>query len=166
MAAGRRIRSSSCRSAAGIVCAFPGIGGGLAPQRRPAITIGWGIQFSSRRSWACSLWSAWSSRPNLWGLVRGCRCRRWRATFHWRLIAQPRRKIKIRRLLDRRPLPRSWPRPAQRHSLARRSGLRSPAVLREIFAIFAAMGLGLASPYLAIAAVPSLRLHCRDRAAG
>ncbi|MEX2008684.1 MAG: protein-disulfide reductase DsbD domain-containing protein, partial [Dongiaceae bacterium] len=153
---GRAVRVSFLASAAGVLFSFLVLAGALAGLKAAGVTIGWGIQFQQPlfliamtlllTLFACNLWG-WFEVP-----VPG-----WLGDLA--LLAPPAGDGPRHGLaghfmtgalatLLATPCSAPFVGTAVGFALARGSG--------EIFAVFAALGLGLALPYLVVAAVPSL----------
>ena len=153
---GRAVRVSFLASAAGVLFSFLALAGALAGLKAAGVTIGWGIQFQQPlfliamtlllTLFACNLWGwfevplpGWLGDLALLAPPAGDGPRHGLAG-HFMTGA-------LATLLAT-PCSAPFVGTAIGFALARGTG--------EIFAVFAALGLGLALPYLAVAAAPSL----------
>ncbi len=147
----RKVRASFIASAAGIVFAFLLLAASLVALKSAGMTIGWGIQF--QQSWfliamtliltlfACNLWGLYEFRLPGWagGLdQRAAAVHGLGGHFLTGCFAT----------LLATPCSAPFLGTAVGFALARDAG--------DIFAVFTALGLGLALPYLTIAALPAL----------
>ncbi|MBT4933040.1 MAG: hypothetical protein HOL66_04565 [Rhodospirillaceae bacterium] len=147
----RKVRASFVSSAAGIVFAFLSLAAVLVALKSAGMTIGWGIQF--QQPWfliamtliitlfACNLWGLFEFRLPGWLGDMGAR------TAHVHGMGGHFLTGCFATLLAT-PCSAPFLGTAVGFALAREAG--------DIFAVFAALGLGLAAPYLLIALMPGL----------
>jgi len=147
----RDLRLSFLATAAGILVAFLGLAGGAIALKSAGLAVGWGIQFQQPlflavmglvlTLFACSLWGVFAFRlPG--GMMdaanKACDGKALAGAFFTGMFAT----------LLATPCSAPFLGTAVGFALTRGPG--------EIVAVFAALGLGLAAPYLLVAAVPRL----------
>jgi suppressor for copper-sensitivity B len=147
----RKVQASFIASAAGIVFAFLGLAVALVALKSAGMAVGWGIQF--QQPWfliamtliitlfACNLWGFFEFRLPGWLADMGTR------TAHVHGMGGHFLTGCFATLLAT-PCSAPFLGTAIGFALAREAG--------DIFAVFAALGLGLAAPYLLIALLPGL----------
>jgi len=147
----RRVQGSFIASAAGIVFAFLGLAAALVALKSAGMTIGWGIQF--QQPWfliamtliitlfACNLWGLYEFRLPGWLGDMGTR------TAHVHGLGGHFLTGCFATLLAT---------PCSAPFLGTAVGFALARGASDIFAVFAAVGLGMAAPYLLIALMPGL----------
>ncbi|MDA1091617.1 MAG: protein-disulfide reductase DsbD family protein [Proteobacteria bacterium] len=147
----RLVRLSFLASAAGIVFAFLGLAAALIALKTAGMTIGWGIQFQQPwfliamtllvTAFACNLWGFFEVRLPMWVADLG------EHSSHAHGLGGHSLQGAFATLLAT---------PCSAPFLGTAVGFALARGAFEIAAVFTALGLGLALPYLAIAAFPGL----------
>jgi len=147
----RVVRTSFVASAAGILFAFAVLAAALIGLKAAGMTVGWGIQF--QQPWfliamtlvvvafACNLWGFFEVRLPTWAADLGER------SSHVHGLGGHFLQGALATLLAT---------PCSAPFLGTAIGFALARGAAEITAVFAALGLGLALPYLAVAAFPAL----------
>ncbi|NQU56984.1 MAG: hypothetical protein HQ513_07100, partial [Rhodospirillales bacterium] len=150
----RLVQASFIASAAGIVFAFLVLAAALVALKAAGLTVGWGIQF--QQPWfliamtliitlfACNLWGLYEFRLPGWLGDMGAR------TAHVHGIGGHFLTGCFATLLAT---------PCSAPFLGTAVGFALAREASDIFAVFAALGLGLAAPYLLIALIPGLAMR-------
>jgi len=152
----RELRLSFLATAAGILVAFLGLAGGAIALKSAGLAVGWGIQFQQPlflvimglvlTLFACSLWGVFAFRlPG--GVMDAATKALDKQEYGGKTLAVAFLTGMFAALLAT-PCSAPFLGTAVGFALTRGPG--------EIVAVFAALGLGLAAPYLLVAAVPSL----------
>lgn len=151
----RAVRASFLASAAGIVFAFLVLAGGLAAVKAAGIAVGWGIQFQQPlflaamllllTLFACNLWGWFEIRLPFW--LGDVAARGSGAGHGHQGLAGHFATGAFATLLAT---------PCSAPFLGTAVGFALAGSMGDLFAVFAALGVGLALPYLLVAAVPGV----------
>ena len=159
--AAAKLRASFPATAAGIVAAFLALAGALVALKSAGSAIGWGIQFQQPVFLALMGLVLTLFAANLWGLLEiRLPASTARARAAGARNGDSRRRFFTGAFATLLATPCSAPFVGTAIGFAL---ARGPA---EIFAIFLALGVGLALPYLAIATAQELVAGCRGPGAG
>jgi suppressor for copper-sensitivity B len=153
-AATGRVRLSFLASTAGVLASFVILAGAIAGLRAAGITVGWGLQFQQPDFLAGMALLLTLLAGNLWG---------------WFELPLPGFASRLSQAADRQHgligdfltggLATLLATPCTAPFLTTAVGFALAGSTAQIFVIFLAMGLGLAAPYLLVAAWPALATH-------
>jgi len=153
-AARGRVRLSFLASTAGVLASFLVLAGAIAGLRAAGITVGWGLQFQQPDFLAGMALLLTLLAGNLWG---------------WFELPLPGFASRLSQAADRHHgligdfltggLATLLATPCTAPFLTTAVGFALAGGTAQIFVIFLAMGLGLAAPYLLVAAWPALATH-------
>jgi suppressor for copper-sensitivity B len=150
----QRVRLSFLASTAGVLASFLILAGAIAGLRAAGITVGWGLQFQQPDFLAGMALLLTLLAGNLWG---------------WFELPLPGFASRLSQAADRHHgligdfltggLATLLATPCTAPFLTTAVGFALAGGTAQIFVIFLAMGLGLAAPYLLVAAWPALAAH-------
>jgi suppressor for copper-sensitivity B len=160
----RTVRASFLASAAGVIFAFLVLAGGLAAVKAAGVAVGWGIQFQQPMFlaamlllltlFACNLWGWYEIRLPGWlgdfaaqGAARGSGAGHDRGHGMAHGMLSHFATGAFATLLAT---------PCSAPFLGTAVGFALAGTMTDLFAVFTALGVGLALPYLLVAAVPGI----------
>ena len=156
---GRAVRASFLASAAGVVFAFLVLAGALAAVKAAGVAVGWGIQFQQPLFLAVMLLLLTLFACNLWGWFE-IRLPGWLGDLAARgSLAGPAHGHGAPGMLGHfatGAFATLLATPCSAPFLGTAVGFALAGGTLDLFAVFAALGIGLALPYLLVAAMPAL----------
>ncbi|MBE0532226.1 MAG: thioredoxin family protein [Rhodospirillales bacterium] len=144
------VRLGFVASSAGIVASFLVLGAVLAGLKAAGVSVGWGIQFQHPWFLVAMVFLVMLFAANLWGIIE-IRLPRWAAD-----LGAPSATEGLPGNFAAGALATLLATPCSAPFVGTAVGFALAAGPAEILSVFAAMGFGLAAPYLTVAAFPFL----------
>jgi suppressor for copper-sensitivity B len=151
----RAVRASFLASAAGVIFAFLVLAGGLAGVKAAGVAVGWGIQFQQPLFLAAMLLLLTLFACNLWGWYE-IRLPGWLGDLAARGSGAGHGHQGMAGHFATGAFATLLATPCSAPFLGTAVGFALAGTMTDLFAVFAALGVGLALPYLLVAAVPGI----------